>query len=152
MPTVSKGFAIGRPVEDVWSFLTTPASVAPCVPGCDGYDEVAEDVFDATVTVTVAYTTLTFDAHVEITDQSPPTDLHVEGSAEPTGRIPGSAVVSGDLHLDAADDGTTDGTIEVTFAVRGRLGSLGESAFRSKCDSLTDAFIGNVTAELEGDA
>lgn len=150
MPKVTKDFQITEPIDDVWSFLVTPSCVAPCVPGCDSFEEVAEDVFDAAVTVTVAYTTLTFDAGIEITDKEPPRAMRVEGSAEPTGRMPGSALLSGDLRLDPSGDDATHGTVEIEFAIRGRLGSLGDSAFRSKCESLTEEFVDNVREELEG--
>lgn len=150
MPAVTMEFTIERDIEAVWAFLTTPADVAPQVPGCEDYAEVEPDVFDATVGVTVAYTSLTFDARIELTEKSPPASLHVEGLAEPTGRMPGSATVSGDLELTDAGGDVTNGSIAVEFAIRGRLGSLGEGAFRSKCAALTEEFLDNVAAELEG--
>lgn len=150
MPAVTKDFRIDRGIDDVWAFLVTPADVAPAVPGCESYEELEEDVFEARVTVTVAYTTLNFDAHIEIVDKDPPGRMRVEGTAEPTGRMPGSATLTGELALDAVDNNVTEGTIDVEFAIRGRLGSLGDSAFRSKCDTLTQEFIDNVTTRLEG--
>ncbi len=149
MPTVSRSFEIDAPIEETWDFLVTPDRVAPCVPGCESFDEQAPDVFDATIAVKVAYTSLQFDAHVELRDKTPPESLTLEATAEPAGSMPGSATVDADLALSAIDDSTTAGTLDIEFAIRGRLGSLGESAFTHKCEELTDTFLASVRDELE---
>lgn len=150
MPKVTNEFEIQRPVAETWDFFITPDKVAPCVPGCESVTEVEEDVFEAKIGVEVAYTSLTFDAHIELKDKQPPNSAVVEATAEPAGRMPGSATVDGDLELADAGDDVTTGSIIIDFAIRGRLGSLGESAFKHQCEKLTDEFLANVKAELEG--
>lgn len=149
MSEVTKEFTVHAPLQETWDFFVTPDKSAACVPGCDRVEEIGVDVFTVDVNVTVAYTDLTFTTELEITDKHPPNALTVTGLANPQGHIPGSATVTGDLSLDAVDDDTTTGTLRVEFAIRGRLGSLGESAFRHKCDELTDEFLSNVTTALE---
>lgn len=151
MPTVTNEFEIDAPRQEVWDFFLTPERVASCVPGCEEVEQLSDTEFNATVAVKVAYANLTFDTRIEITDQDPPHSLTAEGEAEPTGRMPGSAVVSGDLVLEEADEDRTVGTLEIDFGIRGRLGSLGESAFRHKCDEMTQKFVDNVRAEIEGE-
>lgn len=148
MPEVTKEFDVDRPVDDTWEFFLAPEKVAPCVPGCESFEEIEEDVFDAEVQVSIAYTTLTFDTHVELSNLEPPEFAVVEATAEPMGRMPGSATVDGTLDL-WDDDGGTAGEIGIEFAIRGRLGSLGESAFKHKSEQLTEQFLENVTEELE---
>jgi carbon monoxide dehydrogenase subunit G len=150
MPEVTRAFDIAVPVEETWEFFMTPERMAPCVPGCESFEQIEEDVFDAEILVEVAYTSLTFDAHIEITDKEPPNFAVVEAEASPSGRMPGSATVDGELELADGGDGTTDGEITIEFAIRGRLGSLGESAFKHQCENLTDSFLDNARAELEG--
>lgn len=150
MPEVTKDFTIDVPLEEAWEFFVDPEKIAPCVPGCESYEELEEDVFEAVVSVKVAYTKLTFDTHVEITHKEEPSLLRVEGSGEPSGRMPGSATVEGELEFDEDNPDVTEGTIHIDFAIRGRLGSLGESAFRHKCDDLTETFLENAKTELEG--
>lgn len=149
MPQVTREFEAAVPVEETWDFLMTPERVAPCVPGCESFDELSPDVFEATIAVQVAYTSLTFDAHVELTDKEPPRSAVIEATAEPTGSMPGSAVVTGDIELWPTDDATTSGQLAIDFAIRGRLGSLGESAFAHQCEQLTDVFLASVTEQLE---
>lgn len=151
MPEVTRDFEIDRSIGDTWQFFMAPDEIAPCFPGCQSYEEVGEDVFDAEIQVNVAYTDLVFDAHVELLDQHPPNSAVVEATAEPTGRIPGSATVEGGLQL-RGDGHHTVGELEIEFAIRGRLGSLGTSAFKHKCEQLVDEFLGTVTDELEGEA
>lgn len=150
MPTVTNEFEVEADRDEAWEFFLTPDRVAPCVPGCESVDQVDDVTFEALVSVNVAYTDLTFDTRIEITDQDPPQSLTAEGTAEPTGRMPGSAVVTGDLRLDAVAEETTEGVLEIDFGIRGRLGTLGESAFRHKCAELTQEFVDNVKEELEG--
>lgn len=152
MPTVTNEFEIHTPRGDVWDFLLTPELVAPCVPGCEEFEQLSDTEFDVTVGVKVAYTNLTFDAHVEMTNQDPPQRLEVEGTAEPMGRMPGSAIFSGTLELEEDGSDATRGTAVIDFGIRGRLGSLGESAFRHKSEELTQQFIDNIKAELEDPA
>lgn len=150
MPEVTREFDIDVPVQETWDFIMTPDLMAPCVPGCQSVEEIEEDVFDAEILVEVAYTSLTFDAHIEITDKEPPNYAVVEAEASPTGRMPGSATVDGDLEMTDGGNDTTDGELTIEFAIRGRLGSLGESAFKHQCEKLTDEFLGNMKEELEG--
>lgn len=65
------------------------------------------------------------------------------------GRIPGPATVEGTLDL-RAEDHHTAGQIDIEFAIRGRLDSLGGSAFTHKCEELVVEFLSNVSEELEG--
>lgn len=149
MPEVTKQFIVDRPIEDVWEFFNSPDDLAPCVPGCESVEQIDEDTFNAEVRVKVAYTNLTFDTKINITDRDEPTSMTVDGEAQPSGRMPGSATVNGTLEL--VDEGdSTAGTMTIQFAIRGRLGSLGESAFTHKCEEITGQFIDNVKAELEG--
>lgn len=148
MPQVTRQFDIEREVEDTWEFFLTPDDVAPCVPGCKSVEETGEDEFTAEIQVDVAYTSLTFDADIALSDKRPPNAVHVDATAEPAGRMPGSSTVDADLEMEDVD-GHTEGTITIAFAIRGRLGSLGESAFKHKCEELTEEFVENVTAELE---
>lgn len=150
MPEVTREFDIEVPLEETWDFLMTADLMAPCVPGCESVDQIEEDVFDAEILVEVAYTSLTFDAHIEIIDKEPPNFAVVKAEASPSGRMPGSATVDGDLEMAGAGDDTTEGKIAIQFAIRGRLGSLGESAFKHQCEKLTDEFLVNMKEALEG--
>lgn len=149
MPEVTKEFTVDRPLAVTWEFFNTPEDVAACVPGCESVEQLDEDTFNAEVGVQVAYTSLIFNTVVEITDRQNLESMDVEGTAQPSGRMPGSAQVTG--HLDVEEvDATTVGEMTIQFAIRGRLGSLGESAFTRKCDEMTQRFIDNIRAELEG--
>ncbi|WP_416841486.1 CoxG family protein [Haloferax sp. DFSO52] len=147
MPEVTKEFEISHPVEQVWEFFNTPDRVAACVPHCQSVEQLDEDTFEAKVGVDVAYTSLTFDTEVEIVERTDLEYMKIEGKATPSGRMPGSATVSGDLELDG-DDTTTNGTMTIQFAIRGRLGSLGESAFTHQCEKLTDEFLENIQEQI----
>lgn len=149
MPEVTKEFTVRVPLEQTWEFFIAPERVAPCVPGCERVEEIEPDLFNVDVNVKVAYTDLTFNTELEITEQDRPSALTVVGTATPQGRIPGSATVTGTLALASADEHSTTGTLDIEFAIRGRLGSLGESAFKHKCDEITDEFLSNVITTLE---
>ncbi|MFB6131585.1 MAG: CoxG family protein [Salinigranum sp.] len=151
MPEVTRAFTIRRNIGDTWAFFNSPEDIAACVPGCESVEQLDENTFNAAVGVKVGYTSLTFDTVVEITDRTEPTSMEVEGTAEPSGRMPGSARVEGRLDMDE-DGEDTSGEITIEFAIRGRLGSLGESAFTHKSEEITEQFLENVRAELEGEA
>lgn len=149
MPEITRQFRFDTSVQETWEFMTTPETVAPCVPGCESYEQHEADVFTADIGVKVAYTNLTFNADIEILDKEPPNTATVAVLAKPSGRMPGSAKADADLQLTDDGDGGTEGSITMVFAIRGRLGSLGESAFKSKSEQLTDEFLENVAKELE---
>lgn len=149
MPEVISEFTVDQSIEETWNFFNTPDQLAPCVPGCESVEEINEDLFNAEVTVDIAYTTLTFNTQVKITDKERPESMTVGVEASPKGRMPGTANADGGLELGVVDEDTTEGEITIEFSIFGRLGSLGESAFTHKCEEITDQFIENVVEKLE---
>lgn len=149
MPAVTREFTVNRSIDAVWNLFDTPSELAPCVPGCESVESLSEDLFDVDVTVEVAYTRLTFDTTVEITDKEPSSTMTVVAEATPRGHIPGTATANGGLVLEAVDENSTAGEITIEFSIFGRLGSLGESAFRRKSEEITDQFVENVLEKLE---
>ena len=41
VPVVEERFTVQAAPEAVWAFLLDPQRLAPCIPGCDGLEEVA---------------------------------------------------------------------------------------------------------------
>lgn len=50
---VDGSFVINAPIERVWTYITNPAHVAPCVPGCEEFQVLGPDQYSARVSISL---------------------------------------------------------------------------------------------------
>ena len=51
---IEEQFTIDAPIDDVWTFVRDPATVAPCVPGCESVEPLSEKSYRSTGAVALA--------------------------------------------------------------------------------------------------
>ena len=83
------------PRRRVWTTLLDPDALQRCLPGCQQFEQVAPDEWQATMSVGIAAIRGTYSGRVRISDQQPETSyrLAVEGSGAGS-RIRGDGVVT----------------------------------------------------------
>ena len=92
------------PQDQVWEALLDPAALAGCLPGCQRFEEIAPDAYEAAVTLGIAVVKGTYIGHVQISDREAPNryTLTLEGAGT-TGTVKGSATIA----LSPAAEGTS---------------------------------------------
>jgi carbon monoxide dehydrogenase subunit G len=105
------------PRAQVWRVLLDPRALAGCLPGCEGFHDLGNGRYEATLTVGVANIKGTYKSTIQLTDIQEPDSyrLLVEG-----GGRPGSIKGAGLLTMSDTPDGTLvsyQGDVEVTGTV-----------------------------------
>ncbi|WP_158736894.1 CoxG family protein [Alteribacillus sp. YIM 98480] len=141
-------FEVRAKKEDVWDFLMDTKQLAGCLPGCEEVNEVEDGVYQAVAKVQIAFMKLKFNLNVQITDMDAPHQLNSEIVGKPFSLV-GKLKVKAKLDLIEVDENTTKVQYYMDMSLAGKLGSLGQSAFRSKATEMGAEFADNIRNELE---
>ena len=69
---IEDSFTVDAPLERVWSMITDPEVVGPCIPGCQQIEVTGPDTYKADIKVAVGPIKTTFTVTVEKTEERPP--------------------------------------------------------------------------------
>jgi carbon monoxide dehydrogenase subunit G len=136
------------PRSQVWDTLTDPDALRRCLPGCQRFDEVGPQEWEATMTVGLASIKGTYAGRVQISDAEPQTSyrLTVEGNGGGS-RIRGAGVIT---LADAADAaGETVVSYEGEAQVMGTLAAVGQRLLQPAAKMLADQFFGCVGSQFD---
>lgn len=105
------------PRELVWRVMLDPAALASCLPGCEGFQPLGDDRYEAVLNVKVGPVSGAFKSRIQLADIKEPDSyrLLVEGSGGP-----GSIKGAGTLVMTDAPEGTLvsySGDVQVTGTV-----------------------------------
>ena len=130
-------YTFRAPRDQVWGVLLDPEALAGCLPGCEGFQALGGDRYEATLTVGVANVKGTYKSTIQLADVQAPESyrLLVEG-----GGRPGSIKGEGLLRLSDGDEGTV-----VTYAgdvqVTGTVARVGQRLLGSVAKMLVGQFF-----------
>jgi carbon monoxide dehydrogenase subunit G len=128
---------VDAPREKAFEFVRTPELLAPCMPGIRDVTALDDGRYQANMEVRVGFVPLKFRGVVSLDEVNPPDRLSGTVVAKPAG-MPGQLQTAAHMTLDAIDIGLT-----------GKLGAIGQSAFRAKAEELAGVFGSNVKAAIE---
>jgi carbon monoxide dehydrogenase subunit G len=140
---VHGSYVFNAPRDRVWNLLMDPTVVSSCVPGCNGFETVAEDCYAATLTVSVAAITGTYRGTVTIADKVPTTAfrLIVDGQ----GRV---GFVKSDTHITLSDlSETTAVDVSAKVEVGGAIARVGQRLLGSVAKMMMDRFFADLQAK-----
>ncbi|SFU44262.1 CoxG family protein [Alicyclobacillus macrosporangiidus] len=144
---VSSEFEVKCPQEQVFAFVSTPERLAKCIPGCSQLTDLGEGNYGATLEVEVAFLKLKFDVTVRLTEVNAPSSLKAVVDGKPkalAGKLSGTV----DLTVRAVDEQTTRIHYVLDQTITGKLGGIGQSVFRAKCEEMGSLFAENLKAAL----
>lgn len=137
----------GVPPDRVWAFVMNVPSMAKCIPGCDGVEDLGNDRYKAIVKVKVGPIGLALASEISIVEKdevAKTASLLVEAADK---RVGGAVKATMAMKLTAEGDGSK---LEVTTDanVMGRIGDFGQPIIRKKADQTLQEVASNLRKEL----
>ena len=133
--------------DAVWAALNNTEILKQAMPGCESFDAIEENKFEAKLTAKVGPVKAKFKFQVELSEINAPNGYTILG--EGLGGVAGFA--KGSAKVDLTEDG--DETIlayNVQASVGGKLAQLGARLIDGTAKKMADDFFGNFTDILSG--
>jgi uncharacterized protein len=147
---IEKTFTVSAPQEQVWSFITDPQKVAPCIPGCEGAEEKEQGRYAAAINVKVGPIRTTFHVDIEQTEERPPEFASYQTKGEEGSRASRISAAS-TLALKKVSANSTEVTYASDINIVGRLGKFGSGMMQKIADSIGEEFVAELKGRLERD-
>lgn len=145
---IERTFTVAAPRQDVWAFITSPARVGPCLPGCENVEVLGEGRYRAVIGVKVGPIKTSFNVEVEAAEERAPEFARYVTRGEEGGK---ASRISADstLALEEREPAVTAVTYTSKINIVGRLGKFAGGVMKKIADSISDEFIANIRRELE---
>ncbi|HEV8021449.1 MAG TPA: SRPBCC family protein [Candidatus Lustribacter sp.] len=133
--------------ERVWAFVMDVPSMAKCIPGCDGVEDLGGGRYKAVVKIKVGPIGLSLASEISIVEKDETNrtaSLQVEAADK---RVGGAVKATMSMKLTPAGDGSK---LEVSTDanVMGRIGDFGQSVIRKKADQTLQEVAENLRKAL----
>ena len=144
---IEDSFTVAAPPDKVWAFLTDPARMLACVPGCESIEAIDPLRYRAAVRISLGVIKTRFNVVVEIVEQEPPHRVVSKTRGEEGTK---SSMLSADSILTLVPaDGGTEVHYSSDAALTGRLGKFGFGMLKKQAEKLGEEFADRVRAALE---
>jgi carbon monoxide dehydrogenase subunit G len=137
----------GASPERVWGFVMDVPSMAKCIPGCDGVEDLGNNRYKAVVKIKVGPIGLALASEISIVEKDEANRtaaLLVEAADK---RVGGAVKATMSMKLTPEGDGTK---LEVSTDanVMGRIGDFGQPIIRKKADQTLQEVAANLRKAL----
>ncbi|MDG2250280.1 MAG: carbon monoxide dehydrogenase subunit G [Gammaproteobacteria bacterium] len=133
--------------DAVWAALNNTEILKQAMPGCESFDAIEENKFEAKLTAKVGPVKAKFKFQVELSEINAPNGYTILGEGQ--GGVAGFA--KGSAKVDLTEDGSeTILAYNVQANVGGKLAQLGARLIDGTAKKMADDFFGNFTDILSG--
>jgi uncharacterized protein len=146
---IEKQFTVASPRADVWRFITDPAAVAPCVPGCAGVTQSVPGKYAATIKLQIGPIHTSFDVQIEALEQVAP-ERAVYSTAGDEGGKASRVKAQTTLVLREVSAAVTEVSYVTEVNIVGRLGKFGAGLVQKKADAIGAEFAAALCSRIEG--
>ena len=137
----------GASPERVWAFVMDVPSMAKCIPGCDGVEDLGNNRYKAIVKLKVGPIGLTLASEISIVEKDETNRTAALLVAAADKRVGGAVKATMSMKLTPEGDGTK---LEVSTDanVMGRIGDFGQPIIRKKADQTLQEVAANLRKAL----
>ena len=126
--------------QKVWGALNDTEILKQSMPGCESFEAVGDNIFEARITTKVGPVKAKFKFKVELADIKAPHGYTIKGEGQ--GGVAGFA--KGSAKVDLTEDGIeTILVYNVQASVGGKLAQLGARLIDGTAKKMSDEFFGN---------
>lgn len=126
--------------ETVWEKLNDPDVLKGCLPGCEQFERLSENEFQAVATTKIGPVKARFKGKVRLSDLDPPNGYKISGQGD--GGVAGFAKGGATVKL-APKDGGTLLSYDVEAQIGGKLAQLGQRLINGAAKKVADEFFEN---------
>jgi carbon monoxide dehydrogenase subunit G len=137
------------PRETVWDKLNDPDVLKGCLPGCELFERVSENEFQAVATTKIGPVKAKFKGKVQLSDLDPPNGYKISGAGE--GGVAGFAKGGATVTLTEKDGGTLL-TYNVEAHIGGKIAQLGQRLVVGAAKKVADDFFEKFAQSVGGPA
>ena len=145
---IEERFLIHAPIDQVWSFVRDPRTVAPCVPGCETVEPLSDTAYRSTVAVSLGPIKARFNVVVQITDEEPPVRLVCVTKGDEGSKASLISAIS-EILLVEKDPQTTEIACSSEVSIVGRLGKFGLGIMKKRANQLAGEFAAAVQQRMQ---
>lgn len=146
---VSGEYRLSVSRQTVWNALLDPEILQQCIPGCESFEKLAEDHYQATVKTAIGPVKATFRSELRILNAILPESYRLEGEGK-AGAI-GFGRGAADVTLREEGDETIL-SYSADFQVGGRLAQIGSRLVVGATRKIADQFFGRLTGVIDEQA
>ena len=146
---INKTFQVGRPISEVWSFLSDPTKIVTCVPGAKLTEKIDDQNFKGTVTMKIGPVVTSFNGQINLAQLDEAThNMEIHGKGVDTkGKGSANMVLTGKL-VDNGDQ-TTEVTNNMEISITGKLAQFGSRMIVDVSDQVFKQFLSNFRNQLQ---
>ena len=149
--TINKEFHVEEPIDKVWSNLSDPQKIVPCVPGAELTEMIDDQNFKGTVTMKFGPIKAQYDGEIKMLEQDATNHKLVMSGRGLDSKGKGSADMTMQGTL-SEKDGGTDVQFSMEVTIVGMLAQFGSRLINDVSDQVLKQFIENFKASLAGEA
>lgn len=146
---INKTFQVGRPINEVWNFLSDPTKIVTCVPGAKLTEKIDDQNFKGTVTMKIGPVVTSFNGQIKLVQLDEAThtmEIHGKG-VDTKGKGSADMVLTGNL-VDNGDQ-TTEVTNNMELSITGKLAQFGSRMIVDVSDHIFKQFLSNFRNQLQ---
>ncbi len=147
---IEDSFVVAAPQARVWSFITDPQKIGPCIPGCQGIEVTGPNSYKASVRVEIGPIKADFKLQVDVEEEVPPSHARSVTRGEEGGRA-SLLTAQNLLKLETVDGESTKVTYSSEISLVGRLSKFGFGVMKKKAKSLGDQLAQSLQERLAVD-
>lgn len=142
---VAGAHAVAALPDLVYTLLTDPATLAKCIPGCEGLEHLGNGDYKMKMKLGIGSVSGRFDGKVQLADQKPPESYRmiVEGSSK-VGFMKGDGVLS----FSTAEGASSNVAFEGEVHVGGAIANVGQRLIETTAKLIIKRFFDNVSKEV----
>lgn len=135
--------------ETVWEKLNDPEVLKLCLPGCEQFERLSGNEFQAVAVTTIGPVKARFKGKVRLSDLDPPNGYKISGEGE--GGVAGFAKGGASVVLTEKDSGTLL-TYNVEAQIGGKIAQLGQRLVVGAAKKVADGFFAKFAQAVAGPA
>jgi carbon monoxide dehydrogenase subunit G len=148
---VDGNFEIDLSRATLFNFITDPALMATCVPGCESIERINPTTYRAVVNVSLGLIKARFNLIVEVTKETPPESMQSVTRGEEGGRA-SQLTATNEVSLVDLGAGRTRVQYASDLSLTGRFGKFALGIMKKKAQSLAREFAENLKTRIAAGA